>query len=140
MYIMNSPKERFPVDQPVNEVKMALPVYRNYQEESDEPGAAYTTAETAEETAPTPTLRRPRKTSITPHERRRKQRMISFTFPSPAWTRVIRDNAEALGLGPSEFATRVFAQALAAIERGEWDPEAEEEWSPEEPETGDLWT
>ena len=109
-------------------------------EESDEPGAAYTTAETVGGTPAMPTRRRPRRTAITPHERRRKKRMISFTFPSSAWTSVIRDNAEALGLRPSEFATRVFAQALAAIERGEWDPEEEEEWTPEELETNDLWT
>lgn len=85
------------------------------------------------------TSRRPRRTSITPHERRRKQRMISFTFPSPSWTKAIREAAEALDIGVSEFATLVFGQVLGAIERGEWEPDNEVVWKPGEAKNDSLW-
>ncbi|MBU1751567.1 MAG: hypothetical protein KKA73_28150 [Chloroflexi bacterium] len=78
-------------------------------------------------------IRRPRRTRITPHERNRKRRMVSFTFPDSTWPDAIRAAAEQQGLGLSEFATRVFAQALAAVQRGEWEGDAEASWTPEEP-------
>ena len=90
-------------------------------------------------------IRRPRRTRVTPHERRRKRRMMSFTFPDSTWPEAIRAAADKLGLGPSEFATRVFAQALAAIARGEWDPETGASWAPgeagkgESPGAGQTW-
>ena len=37
MNIMNISHERFPVDRPVDEVKMAFPVYRDSQKKNDEP-------------------------------------------------------------------------------------------------------
>ena len=37
MNIMNISQQRFPVYQPVDEVKMALPVYRDNKKESDKP-------------------------------------------------------------------------------------------------------
>ena len=82
----------------------------------------------------------PRRTPIRPHEKRRKGRMLTITFPTRTWVLMIRKQAKALGMGTSEFAMHVFAQALEAIERGEWDPEAGVGWSPQESEEGDLWT
>ena len=61
--------------------------------------------------------------------------MISFTFPNEGWPAAIRATAEALGMGPSQFATIVFGQAMAAIERKDWNPD-EPTWSPDEPVQG----
>jgi len=60
-----------------------------------------------------------RKTPVYPHERKRRARQMSVTFPGPEWGDAIRDQAAAWGMRPSDFVTWAVSQAMAAIESGD---------------------
>jgi hypothetical protein len=60
-----------------------------------------------------------RKTPLYDHERKRRPRQMSVTFPTPEWSEVVREQAGDWGMRPSDFVTYCVAYTMAAIEQGE---------------------
>lgn len=74
--------------------------------------------------APQPEPEQGRKAS--PHERKRKARQMSLTFPGPEWKTAIAEQAGRWDMRPSDFVIFAIAHTMQAIEAGEAErPEGE---------------
>lgn len=60
-----------------------------------------------------------RKTKATPHERERRGRKVSLTFPSAAWRDAVEAEAERCRIRVSDFLTWCVSYAMRALEDGE---------------------
>ena len=60
-----------------------------------------------------------RKTKITPHERGRKARQMSVTFPEPEWKDAVQEMAERWRVRPADVMVFAFSYMMDAIEAGE---------------------
>jgi hypothetical protein len=55
----------------------------------------------------------------TPHEKKRKARQMSLTFPSPEWKQAIKEQADKWNMRPSDLLVYCVSYTMQAIEDGE---------------------
>jgi hypothetical protein len=97
---MSEKRRRQPIRDPIVEAALGL--------DRDEPEERPGESEQKEEPERKPT----------PHETKRKRRQMSVTFPTPEWREVVKDQAEAWDMRPSDFVLYCVSQTMRGVEDG----------------------